>query len=172
MPLISELFPPVQPHTNVNGSSSAFKPYGNATPPIPPSFSGSSVAPPIPPSFPGRTPIFPPAPQNLDHVSYKNMRTTVIAPHAAHSNWAAGSSPAYPSDIVDLMAERNILQEGFDDIEYTLPHNMANNTARVDPRYESCTEVFLERYFCFPFLFVIDHLQICIIILSLNVLAN
>ncbi|VDM67274.1 unnamed protein product [Strongylus vulgaris] len=70
------------------------------------------------------------------------MRTTVFAPHVAHSTWAAGSSPAYPSDIVDLMAERNILQEGFDDIEYTLPHNMANNTARVDPRYESLPDDF------------------------------
>ncbi|VDM63173.1 unnamed protein product [Angiostrongylus costaricensis] len=37
------------------------------------------------------------------------------------------------------MSERNILQSGFDDIVYDLPHNMANNTARVDPSVFRCT---------------------------------
>ncbi|ETN73106.1 Sec23/Sec24 trunk domain protein [Necator americanus] len=51
----------------------------------------------------------------------------------------AAAAPGYSSDLVDLMAERNILQLGFDDIEYTLPHNMANNAARVDPSVFRCT---------------------------------
>ncbi|KAJ1352255.1 hypothetical protein KIN20_008550 [Parelaphostrongylus tenuis] len=53
------------------------------------------------------------------------------------SRLAATSS--YASDSIDLMSERNILQLGFDDIVYDLPHNMANNTARVDPSVFRCT---------------------------------
>uniref|UniRef100_A0A158P905 Protein transport protein SEC24 n=1 Tax=Angiostrongylus cantonensis TaxID=6313 RepID=A0A158P905_ANGCA len=49
------------------------------------------------------------------------------------------TTPGYLSDSVDLMSERNILQSGFDDIVYDLPHNMANNTARVDPSVFRCT---------------------------------
>lgn len=63
--------------------------------------------------------------------------------HPSHPSWGGSyqndprmaAAPAYTSDLIDLMAERNILQLGFDDIEYSLPHNMANNMARVDPRW-------------------------------------
>ncbi|KAK6035385.1 Sec23/Sec24 zinc finger [Cooperia oncophora] len=42
-------------------------------------------------------------------------------------------------DLIDLTSERNVLQLGFEDNEYVLPHNMANNSARVDPSVFRCT---------------------------------
>ncbi|KIH59608.1 Sec23/Sec24 zinc finger [Ancylostoma duodenale] len=145
-------FPSAQPHTGLNGPSSAFKPYGN--PPVP--------------AFPAKPAAFPQPPQRLDqHAPFQvagapppinhssslnptptpNMNPVGAMPQPTHPAWGGSyqndsrmaATPAYSSDLVDLMGERSILQSGFDDIEYSLPHNMANNQARVDPSVFRCT---------------------------------
>ncbi|VDN26601.1 unnamed protein product [Cylicostephanus goldi] len=111
-------------------------------PPMPPIQAKAYHAPSTHPAPSTPTAGMPPSMNQMQQgFSQMNMGPMTTAPHQAHPSWTGAyqndsrmaSSPPYQSDIVDLMAERNILQSGFDDIEYSLPHNMANNTARVDP---------------------------------------
>ncbi|KHJ87181.1 Sec23/Sec24 trunk domain protein [Oesophagostomum dentatum] len=90
-------------------------------------------------------------PPNMNQVqqgfSQMSVSTAGMMQHPVQPSWGGPlqsdsrmpAGPAYSSDIVDLMAERNIVQSGFDDIEYSLPHNMANNSARIDPSVFRCT---------------------------------
>lgn len=41
----------------------------------------------------------------------------------------------YRNDIIDLIAERNVQQLGFEDIEIQIPQQVANPNAHVDPKW-------------------------------------
>ncbi|CAI5447295.1 unnamed protein product [Caenorhabditis angaria] len=43
------------------------------------------------------------------------------------------ASNQFRSDVIDLMAERNIQQYGFEDIDVSLPTQLANPSAKIDP---------------------------------------
>lgn len=119
-----------------------------------------SLFPPAPPSQPTRsqvqTPmqsysaplqaVAPTVDQVQQSLSHMSMNAQARMPGPAPTTWA----PSYPqdpraaayghsSDLIDLTAERNVLQSGFDDNEYSLPHNMANNSAKVEPSVFRCT---------------------------------
>lgn len=84
--------------------------------------------------------------QMQQNFSNMNIRSNQSVAQPYQSLWSSSypqdsrsAMQAYVSDSVDLMSERNILESGFNDIIYNLPHNMANNTARVDPSVFRCT---------------------------------
>ncbi|KJH45939.1 Sec23/Sec24 trunk domain protein [Dictyocaulus viviparus] len=75
--------------------------------------------------------------QNLnDHPSIS--KPLQLSWDISHTQNSLGA-PAHVFDFVDLMSEKNIIQSGFNDNMYSLPHNMANNMARVDPSVFRCT---------------------------------
>ncbi|KAK6747569.1 hypothetical protein RB195_000642 [Necator americanus] len=149
------VLPPVQPATSAAPINHTSLPNPSPFPvqSIPPSF---PPVPPIPtrmdnPSafYAAQSPALSAMPPSINQVqqgfSQMNMSGGRVMPTqptwggAYPNDSRAAAAPGYSSDLVDLMAERNILQLGFDDIEYTLPHNMANNAARVDPSVFRCT---------------------------------
>ncbi|KAL6739239.1 hypothetical protein Aduo_012715 [Ancylostoma duodenale] len=156
--------PPINHSSSLNPTPTPINPINHSSslnhPPFP--------APGIPPSFPPIPPIqsksynstpmhaaqsmpMPSIPPSINQVqqifSQMNMNPVGAMPQPTHPAWSGSyqndsrmaTAPAHSSDLVDLMGERNILQSGFDDIEYSLPHNMANNQARVDPSVFRCT---------------------------------
>ncbi|VDL69235.1 unnamed protein product [Nippostrongylus brasiliensis] len=140
---------PVQPSGVNNYASASFPNQGNASiPPIPDAHMHMPSA-----STPVQhhpTVMQPPMPPGVNQVQQSmsqmqiNNSQGMQAPAA--TTWGASfpQDPRYAtqtltSDSIDLTAERNVLQLGFDDNEYSLPHNMANNTVRVDPSVFRCT---------------------------------
>ncbi|PIO70144.1 hypothetical protein TELCIR_08005 [Teladorsagia circumcincta] len=71
------------------------------------------------------------------------MNNQPTMPQHANPSWGGAhpldprlAAPQHtPPGLIDLTAERNVLQLGFEDNEYILPHNMANNSARS---YTTC----------------------------------
>ncbi|VDO36490.1 unnamed protein product [Haemonchus placei] len=77
---------------------------------------------------------------------FLHMNAQPTIPQHVNSSWGVPhpqdsrlTTQMQTPDLIDLVAERNVLQLGFDDNEYVLPHNMANNAARVDPCVFRCT---------------------------------
>ncbi|EYC40978.1 hypothetical protein Y032_0587g344 [Ancylostoma ceylanicum] len=156
--------PPINQRSSLNPTPTPINPINHSSSLNPSPFPAPGIQPSFPPIPPiqsksyNSTPMhatqstpmssFPP---NINQVqqSFSQMNMTPVGamPQPTHPTWGGSyqndsrmaAAPAYSSDLVDLMGERNILQMGFDDIEYCLPHNMANNQARVDPSVFRCT---------------------------------
>ncbi|EYC40975.1 hypothetical protein Y032_0587g344 [Ancylostoma ceylanicum] len=156
--------PPINQRSSLNPTPTPINPINHSSSLNPSPFPAPGIQPSFPPIPPiqsksyNSTPMhatqstpmssFPP---NINQVqqSFSQMNMTPVGamPQPTHPTWGGSyqndsrmaAAPGYSSDLVDLMGERNILQLGFDDIEYCLPHNMANNQARVDPSVFRCT---------------------------------
>ncbi|KAK5972298.1 hypothetical protein GCK32_001629 [Trichostrongylus colubriformis] len=121
---------------------------GPASPPFPPALASHSST---STSTPMQAPVSqPPAPPNLHQVqqsfSHMSINAHPAMPQQVNPAWSGShrQDPRFAAqlnapDLIDLTAERNVIQLGFDDNEYDLPHNMANNSARVDPSVFRCT---------------------------------
>ncbi|RCN35524.1 Sec23/Sec24 zinc finger [Ancylostoma caninum] len=156
--MVSGAPPPINHSSSLNPTPTPINPLNHSSSLNPTPF----PAPGIPPSFPPIPPIqsksynatpvhaaqstpMPSVPPSINQVQQSFSQMNM--PQTTHPAWSGSyqndsrmaTAPAYSSDLVDLMGERNILQSGFDDIEYSLPHNMANNQARVDPSVFRCT---------------------------------
>ncbi|CAD6197924.1 unnamed protein product [Caenorhabditis auriculariae] len=83
-----------------------------------------------------------PAPHQQNYgVTQQQPQHNVQQMNNQYGQMNMGGAPAQPyrSDVIDLLAERNVHQFGCDDVEVTLPLNMANPEARVSPNVFRCT---------------------------------
>uniref|UniRef100_A0A7I4YP46 Protein transport protein Sec24A n=1 Tax=Haemonchus contortus TaxID=6289 RepID=A0A7I4YP46_HAECO len=143
--------PPAPPGLAGHSRSSASTPMQSAAfhPPASTPMQSSAFHPPA--STPMQSAAFqPPAPPNIQQVqqgfTHMSMNAQPTVPQHVNSSWGVPhpqdsrlTTQMQTPDLIDLIAERNVLQLGFDDNEYVLPHNMANNAARVDPCVFRCT---------------------------------